>query len=90
MNKAILVLNEMPKSCIECKLSMMYGTFCLIKGDTYVSEGRKSDDCPLKEMPKIKKPKDPDETWEEMHHRFGYNDCIIEILGELDETTSQD
>ena len=36
-------------------------------------------------MPQIKKPKDPDETWEEMHHRFGYNDCINEILGGNDD-----
>lgn len=40
------------------------------------------DGCPLKPLPTEKKPENPDETWEEMHERWGYNKCVEEILDE--------
>ena len=44
-------------------------------------KGRK---CELKPMPQKKKPKDPDETWEELHQRWGYNACLEDITGETE------
>ena len=41
---------------------------------------------PLKPVPEYKKPKNPDETWEELHTRWGWNACVDEILGEENES----
>ena len=38
--------------------------------------------CPLKPLPEHKKPQNPDETWEEMHVRMGYNKCLEDITNE--------
>lgn len=87
MSKAILILDEMPKSCIDCKLSRLYGSFCQIIGDTYVSEGGKSDDCPLKEMPQHKKSLCLTDNKSIMIsqpsiYESGWNDCLETLLGE--------
>ena len=51
MAKAILVI-DMPKSCAECKMSRLYGSWCNIIGDTHTNNGLDiADDCPLKPMP---------------------------------------
>ena len=86
--KAILLIDEMPKNCRVCPLKTEkdgYLNYCFtgktLHADVIFANNRLVD-CPLKPMPNKKKPNDPDETWEELHHRFGYNDCIDEIFGE--------
>lgn len=81
MSKVIAVLNEMPKSCMSCNLSSMCGSFCSIIGDTYAQIGDRSEECPLKPLPKqtICYPVNQEPYWD------GWNDCIDEILGENNE-----
>ena len=55
----------------------------------YVRQGEKrgsiiGDTRDIKPMPQKKKPKDPDETWEELHQRWGYNACLEDITGETE------
>lgn len=38
----------------------------------------------IKPLPQHRKPSNPDETWEEMHQRWGWNHCIDTITGEKD------
>lgn len=94
MSKAILVIDKMPKSCMECKLSLMNGTFCSVIGNTYTSD-EISDDCPLKPLPMRAV------NLEEVLHNDGlyyieeikptdfdrgFNACLDKILGEkIDE-----
>lgn len=77
--KAILIL-DMPKSCIKCKLGLMYGSFCAINGDTYVTEGNKSEECPLKPLPQRKEELYYPRSEYEIAVNEGYNKCIDEIL----------
>jgi len=90
--KAILIVN-MPTCCTYCDLRSTHSHTCYASiasetnkcdVDDYVLQEEKPSWCPLKPLPNKKKPNDPDETWEELHHRFGYNDCIDEILGVQD------
>ena len=93
MSKAMLILDEMPKSCIKCKLGLMYGSYCAIDGDTYVTEGNKSSDCPLKPLPQknkydVEKYATVDyENGITLGHflNHGWNECIDEILKEVEE-----
>ena len=93
MSKAILILDEMPMACAECKLNKEDVCVILNKDishnrDDYGIEYEvyvRDYECPLKELPQFKKPKDPDETWDEMHIRAGYNTCLEELLGGNDE-----
>lgn len=92
MNKAILILDKMPKNCKDCHLWLedyrCIGEFNIIK---------RPNNCPLKPLPKKK---DTYKTPEERKQRHeirtkadlepfliyyayrGYNACIDEILGE--------
>lgn len=91
MSKAILVLENMPKSCWECPVAHLDYEFCEAdKRTRYGKRGiekslelkNRPDWCPLKECPKpieylgvLNEPA-PD-------YRFGWNDCLEEILGEV-------
>lgn len=80
--KAILVIDEMPKNCDGCPLERwgIDGWNCTPMNR--MIEDDKPDWCPLKPLPTEKKPDNPDERWEEMHMRFGWNDCLKEIEGD--------
>lgn len=60
MSKAIAVLDEMPKSCKECKYGSTYfDTRCwLLQKDVYYHDDSRSKMCPLKPMPNKLKDKD--------------------------------
>ena len=87
--KAILVI-DMPSRCFGCKLHRVidgenekeFMVFCCpLRRPVNDLEERPSW-CPLKPMPEHEKPQDPDETWEEMHIRMGYNKCLEDITNE--------
>jgi hypothetical protein len=46
--KAMLILDEMPENCLECK--MMFGTHCLITNKLVYSYFDRDKDCPLKSI----------------------------------------
>lgn len=88
--KSVLVI-DMPPTCYECPFAMwQYETLatsnkhkkhlfaCVLTHKTITSTKR-SRFCPLKPMPERRKPENPDETWEEMHVRFGFNECLEDI-----------
>ena len=79
MTKAILVLNEMPKTCWDCQLDYDCGNGCMGIGDgeDYVKQSGKKrpDKCPLKPMPE-KELSFTKDGW-----FMGWNYCIDEILG---------
>ena len=91
--KAILVLNEMPKSCYACPLTYIdydYGantTRCVIDKDTIPRDG-KWDECPLKPLPEKRK-REPWSSNEYVFynnlHKLGWNDCIDKITGGTNE-----
>lgn len=85
MTKAILVL-EMPRNCMSCKLSCQFGSYCLIIGDTYSENGMTiSENCPLKEIPyKMEQVYGGEDGSEELYEEMymaGWNACIDEIVG---------
>ena len=78
MSKAILVLDEMPSSCYECKLHNYH--FCDANGESIDYDNRPSH-CLLKELPKIR------EVFNNCDDYLngiddGWNSCLYEILGE--------
>ena len=96
-SKAVLVLDEMPKSCHACPLTYIdygddayYGantTRCVIDKDIIPHHGR-WDECPLKTLPQKK-----EETFaywiargcnDPESYINGWNDAIDEILGETE------
>ena len=78
--KAILVI-DMPSNCFGCPC--YYDSFyCKDMDREYINATDRPSWCRLKPMPEKKQPKDPDETWDEMMQRFGYNECIEEIENE--------
>ena len=87
--KAILVLNEMPKNCLECPLgkNMNIAIETCIQcplGKCVIDEEvmTRPDWCPLKELPdKITSWKGKSTNYQQ-GHRDGYNACIDEILGD--------
>lgn len=87
--KAVYVLKEMPTKCMDCPFHQWYAygltaeTYCILtakKNEDGINT--KAEWCPLKPMPEYEKPQDPDETWEEMHVRMGYNKCLEDITNE--------
>ena len=84
MSKAILVI-DIPNEWLEYedeKIEDLMVSYTLYSHKTIYDEAYSK---PLKELPQFKKPKDPDETWDEMHIRAGYNACLEELLGGNDE-----
>lgn len=86
--KAILVLNEMPKSCYACPLTYIdydYGantTRCVIDKDTIPRDG-KWDECPLKKLPEIKYINLNDKH-DDLIFQMGWNACLDEIMGKTE------
>lgn len=76
--KAILVI-DMPKNCHDCPCYHEGYGRCTITEKFIEEVGIVDSWCPLKPLPQKKIPENPDETWEEMHMRFGWNACIEEI-----------
>jgi len=97
MSKAILIIDDMPKSCRECELKYLdtgddayFGANvyrCVIDDSEILEEGRHYD-CPLKPMPKsINEEKALDITKVKDHTYLngvvdGFSICLDEILGE--------
>lgn len=76
--KAILVLDEMPKSCANCRLKR--GLFCGESGNSlhdYVNINLKPSWCPLKPLPSK-------DFWHKKDYADGWNACIDELLGEAE------
>lgn len=82
--KAILVINEMPNTCCECKLFWNdVDCGCMALGRAFGEFGcsvGKPIDCPLKPLPQNREPK---EEWYNEYHRDefadGWNACLKEI-----------
>lgn len=73
--KAILVI-DMPKECCECPCFYDY-LHCQAKDGVNVLGDERPNECPLKPMPKYKKP-----IMYSDKYGYGWNDCIKEILGD--------
>lgn len=97
MNKAILILNKMPKSCADCPVcawSEITGLYNCLNGtkeekcvDEYLLDDRlnKPSWCPLKPLPEKMKVDYDTITSAEVTEKvvaMGYNFCIDTILGE--------
>lgn len=93
--KAILVLDKMPKTCRECKITYLdtgddayFGANvyrCVIDNSEIYTEGRQYD-CPLKPMPEKKDEHVKIDNWGlegiiNAEHR-GYNRCLEDLLGD--------
>lgn len=86
MNKAILVLNEMPDKCGNCPcLQQWYDDeheewyeMCFYRYCKIENTESKLNICPLKPLPQKKLPNGSDIFNDYVR---GYNDCIDEILG---------
>ena len=87
--KAVLVIDEMPKSCDDCMLiypDKYNDMWCCIACDCVVEEnvtaGTLHKWCPLKPLPQKKQHE------EEIDYEYGYidgwNDCIDTIAGETE------
>ena len=85
MTKAILVLNEMPKRCMECPFAYEYEQMYFCKTLQKII-GTKKDECPLKPIPKEE---EIDENYKftrwdddcDMAYNCGYNTCLEDIFG---------
>ena len=84
MAKAMLIMDEMPTICSECKLCGFDGVchavheFCQYRFD------KKQEWCPLRQVPQKKEEFEMDIIHHEsldLGKRLGYNACIDEILG---------
>ena len=79
--KAILVI-DMPNKCDDCDLRSFEG--CPLTGNLW---GERPIDCPLKRLPKKRKPCEYPDTVsfkEAEYHASGYNQCLKDILGETE------
>ena len=93
--KAILVIDEMPKSCYACPLTYIdydYGantTRCVIDKDSIPTHG-KWDECPLKSLPQKYnngieyniKPHSNFNGYLEVGFKMGWDACIDKITGD--------
>ena len=95
--KAILVIDEMPDSCLKCKYCGYKEEdenqrVCLFMSQAYVLDGNLNKIhrmCPLKPLPQKKEAERTmsgtlDEWVETTYYREGWNDCIDELLGETE------
>ena len=84
--KAILVIDEMPKNCSECKRNV--DGVCGACGELVYSIV-----CPLKPLPQKKMPKSGEAYPQSMvliDRWRGYDECINDILGESNESNTGD
>lgn len=87
MAKAMLIM-DMPSSCIECPLlaswqdsaSAPRNYWCPYNLEITIEVEKRSDWCPLREVPQKKRPKKTDRLVDSAN-KHGYNACIDEILG---------
>ena len=93
-NRAVLVIDEMPKECIECQFCRVFAdnkpteTWCLLTAKRNEDGvNKRAEWCPLKPLP----PKLDANDWHRMFSGlfsereakgYGWNACIDEILGE--------
>lgn len=84
MNKAIFVLDEMPKKCCECPCFDHDYVWCQVVGRSASYLDRREEFCPLKELPSIK----PELIMDIIHHESfdcgynnGWNQCLDYICG---------
>lgn len=86
MSKAILVLDDMPKSCMECDIFNHEYLTCLGLKVNFKDIDKVQSWCPLKHLPQKRiLPKDQvngTNYGEEPWFSDGYNACLDEILGE--------
>ena len=83
MSKAILILDEMPKDCLDCELLNGYDNSCVggkIGYDAIYEDRIKPKWCPLKRIPQKKYDGLNFFEWK-MYKNQGWNDCVDEILG---------
>lgn len=87
--KAILILDEMPKSCNECQLKVLdadlyYTTYACknvdCKTDDILKTTKYEMHCPLKLLPQYKSEKRLYGGYR-AKYEMGYDDCLDEILG---------
>ncbi len=82
MSKAILVLDDMPKSCEDCELCRDF-YLCLRLGEIDESareNGTRDLRCPLKPLPEKKKEFEEKINHNDDFYEKGWNDCLDEIL----------
>lgn len=90
--KAILILDEMPKSCNECQLKVLdadlyYTTYACknvaCETDDILETTKYEMNCPLKRLPKKKEIKEVKQLkdFTEQYSDIGFNACLDEILG---------
>lgn len=85
MSKAVLVLDEMPLCCEECRFTDSGGDICCLCNkdiSEHEYQAQKPDWCPLRELPEKEDLQEQDENyiWSE-----GWNACINEITRELEK-----
>ena len=86
MEKAILILDQ-PKNCLECPVGVNNSCImelyisCGVAGRGAIGAEAKTipEWCPLKPMPE-KKNVTPDDTTGAVAVKFGWNNCIDEVL----------
>ena len=81
MSKAILVIGK-PEYCGECPLCIYEGIFVCNRTMKKVDKNKMYEDCPLRPLPKFKHPNGSDVFNDYVR---GYNDCLREILGEIND-----
>lgn len=79
--KAILVFDEMPKNCAECKLMYLQG---IGEGICNAADWEERPSwCPLRPLPSFKAV-DLNDTRDVLMFCHGWNTCLADITGETD------
>jgi hypothetical protein len=88
--KAVLVIDDMPMRCCECKYYRFadkydcHRTICVINGERCENGiDYKPSVCPLKPLPKKMKRRATDEATD-LIYSTGWNDCLAEMMGETE------
>lgn len=85
MSKVVLVLNEMPESCGNCRFTDSGGDVCCLCNKDISErefETKKPEWCPLRELPEkedLRESEGADYIWSE-----GWNACLDAITGEIE------
>lgn len=85
MSKAILILNEMPKSCDKCPIfNSDFYTCQLVFGELYeeARKGVRHENCPLRPLPKYEKLEESEIYISNNWQKIGWNNCLRNIIGE--------
>ena len=97
--KAILVIDYMPSSCLECPCLDVEFRMCKgYEGYEEPSIYRRPDWCPLRPLPQYEDEGEMERLAEKvgskkecaLSYAYGYNDCINDILGYQDESNISD